>query len=94
MVQGELGDDTKYRVAGVGTIYFQLYPSNSLDFDNVLFVGGHRKNLLSVFVMEEKGYVVEFKKHVLIRLKKSSLEVAQVIGVKEGNLYRLQGKPV
>jgi hypothetical protein len=60
-VQVELGDDAKYPVAGVGTIPFQLQSGNSLDFDDVLFVPGLRKNLLSVSVMEDKGYAVEFK---------------------------------
>jgi hypothetical protein len=61
----------------------------------VLFVPGLRKNLLSVFLMEGKGFAVEFKnQHVLIKSKDSSLESAQVIRVREGNLYRLQGEPV
>jgi hypothetical protein len=60
-VQVELGDDAKYPVAGVGTIPFQLQSGNSLDFDDVLFVPGLRKNLLSVSVMEDKGFAIEFK---------------------------------
>jgi hypothetical protein len=94
-VQVELGDDAKYPVAGVGTIPFQLESGNSLDFDDVLFVPGLRKNLLSVSVMEDKGFAVEFKnQQVLIRPKESSPDTTQVIGVREGNLYRLQGEPV
>ena len=46
-VQVELGDDAKYPVAGVGTIPFQLQLGHSLDFDDVLFVPGLKKNLLS-----------------------------------------------
>ena len=45
-VQVELGDDTRYPVAGVGTIPFQLQSSNSLNIDDVLFVLGPKKNLL------------------------------------------------
>jgi hypothetical protein len=60
-----------------------------------LFVLGLRKNLLLISVMEDKGYVVEFKnQQVLIKLKESTLEVAQVIQVREGYLYRLQGEPI
>jgi hypothetical protein len=45
--------------------------------------------------MEDKGFVVEFKnQQALIKLKESSLDVAQVIGVREGNLYKLQGEPI
>ena len=62
-------------------------------FDN--FVPGLRKNLLSISIMEDKEYAIEFKnQHVLIRLKESILEVAQMIGVIEGNLDRLHGELV
>jgi hypothetical protein len=45
--------------------------------------------------MEDKDFVVEFKnQQVLIRPKDSSPVVALVIGVREGNLYRLQGEPI
>jgi hypothetical protein len=56
-----------------------------------LFVTGLRKNLLSVLVIEDKGFVVDFKnRQVLISPKKSSLDTTQVIGVRENNLYRLK----
>jgi hypothetical protein len=91
-VQVELGDDAKYPIAGVGIIPLS---GNSLDFDDVLFVPRLRKNLLSVYVMKDEGFLVEFKnQQVLIRLKESSPDTTQVIGVREGNLYRLQGELV
>jgi hypothetical protein len=72
-VHVKLGDDAKYPIARVGTIPFQLESCNSLDFDDVLFVPGLTKNLLSVSVMEDKGFVMEFKnQQVLIKLKESS----------------------
>ena len=41
--------------------------------------------------MEDKGYAIKFKnQQVLIRPKESSLGSAQVIKVREGNLYKLQ----
>jgi hypothetical protein len=89
-VHHEIGDDAKYPIAGVGTIPFQLKSSNSLDFDNVLFVPGLKKNLLSVSFMEDKGFVVEFKnQQILIMPKDSSPNIAQVTRVREGNLCRL-----
>jgi hypothetical protein len=94
-VQVELGDDAKYPVAKVGTIPFQFESGNSLDVDDVLFVPGLKKNLLSVSVMEDKGFAMEFKnQQVLIRPKDSSPNTAQVTGVREGNLDRLQGEPI
>jgi hypothetical protein len=77
-----------------------LFPSNlelgnSLDFDDVLFVPSLRKNLLLVSVMEDKGFAVEFKnQQVLIKPKEYSPDTTQVIGVREGKLYRLQGEPI
>jgi hypothetical protein len=56
-----LGDDAKYPITRVDTIPFQLESSNSLDFDDVLFVLNIRKNLLSVSIIEDKGFAVEFK---------------------------------
>jgi hypothetical protein len=51
--------------------------------------------LLSVSIMEDKGYAVEFKnRQVLIRSKESSPKATQVIKVREGNLYRLQGETI
>jgi hypothetical protein len=53
------------------------------------------KNLLLVSVMEDKRYAVEFKnQQVLLRSKESRLDTTQVIGVRECNLYKLQGKHV
>jgi hypothetical protein len=46
-------------------------------------------------MMEDKGYAVEFKnQQVLIRPKEYSPNTTQVRGVREGNLYRLQGEPI
>jgi hypothetical protein len=91
----ELGNDAKYAVKGVGTILFQLESGGSLETKDVLYVPGLRKNLLSVSAMEDKGFVVKFQKgQVLIHLEESSPDTTEVIGVREGNLYRLQGKPV
>jgi hypothetical protein len=45
--------------------------------------------------MEDKGYTLEFKnQQILIEPRESSPNIAQVIEVREGNLYRLQGEPI
>jgi hypothetical protein len=58
----ELGDDTKYAVRGQGTVHFQLESGGSFDAQEVLFVPGLKKNLLSISVMEDKGYIVTFQR--------------------------------
>jgi hypothetical protein len=94
-LQVELGDDAKYSIARVGTIPFHLKLGNFLDFDDVLFVPGLKKNLLSILDMEDNGFAIEFKnQQVLIKQKESSPNTALVIGVREGNLYKLQSKHV
>jgi hypothetical protein len=94
-VQVELDDEAKYPVARASIVPFQLESNNSLDFDDVLFVPSLKNNLLSISFMENKGFATEFKnQQVLIRPKESSPNIAQVIGVRKGNLYKLQGEPV
>jgi hypothetical protein len=61
----------------------------------VLYVPELKKNLLSVSVLEDRGFVAMFKKgKVLIRLEEASPDTTMSIGVREGELYRLQGKLV
>ena len=91
----ELGDDAKYAVKGEGIVSFQLVLGGSFDAQDVLYVPGLKKNLLSILVMEDKGFVVTFQRgHVLICPEGASLDTEVRIGVREGNLYKLQGKPV
>jgi hypothetical protein len=58
----------------------------------VLYVPGLKKNLLSISTMEDIGYVVEFLGgQVLAWLRGSSIDLAGVIDVRDGGLYRLTG---
>lgn len=91
----ELGDDVRYAVKGEGTIMFQLELGGFFEAQDVLYVPGLKKNLLSVSVMENRGFDIMFKKgQVLIHPERASPDTAVSIGVREGNLYRLRGKPV
>jgi hypothetical protein len=61
----------------------------------VLYVPRLKKNLLSVSIMEDMGFVVIFQRgQVLIHLEGASPDTVVRIGVRERNLYRLHGKPV
>jgi hypothetical protein len=80
----QLGDDAKHAVKGEGTIAFQLELGGLLDAQDVLYVLDLKNNLLSVSVMEDKGFVVNFQRgKTLIRPKKASLDTVMVIGVRE-----------
>jgi hypothetical protein len=57
----ELGDDKCYKIEGAGSIFFKLEFGPRLHVDEVLYVVGLKKNLLSVATLEDKGYWVIFK---------------------------------
>jgi hypothetical protein len=52
----ELGDNKCYNIEGVGSISFKLESGARLHVDEVLYVPGLKKNLLSVATLEDKGY--------------------------------------
>lgn len=90
--QVELGDDANYEIRGIGSVSFHLDSVDSLHFEDVLFVPGLTKNLISVGVIEEKGHRVVFiEKKALLWFKDSDLNSAITIGVKEGGLYKVPG---
>jgi len=63
-----------------------------LHIEEILYVPGLKKNLISVAVLEDKGYRVIFMdKKALLWPKNEELSSAIVIGVREGGLYKLLG---
>jgi hypothetical protein len=59
--QVELGDEKCNKIEGVAFISFRLESGARLYVDEVLYVPGLKKNLLSVATLEDKGYWVIFK---------------------------------
>jgi hypothetical protein len=54
-----------------------------------------KRNLVSIFALEDKGYKVTFSEGKLLAWHKNShMNSARVIGVQENNLYRLTVRPV
>jgi hypothetical protein len=85
-----LGDDIIVRAVGRGTVSFQRECMPPLVFRDVLYVSGLKKNLISVFSIQDRRLEVSFKgTEVLIHPKGSSVTYGRVIGTREGNLYRL-----
>ena len=63
--------------------------------EEILYVLGLKKNLLSVGVLEDKGYTVAFTNGKAIMWSSDGdMSSAIEIGVKEGNVYRLTGNPI
>jgi hypothetical protein len=61
---------------------------------DVLYVPGLKKNLISVFTIEDRGYEVLFHDgQVLLYPKGSSITLAKVIGIRHEKLYRLMFQP-
>ena len=87
--QVELGDDSTYKIEGDGSTSLQLDSSTVLHIDDVLYVPGLKKNILSIVGLEDKGYRVLFMdKKVLLCKKNENLSSAAQIGVREGGLYK------
>eukprot|EP00253_Pinus_taeda_P016392 PITA_16392 len=55
-----LGDKATYPVKGVGNITIQLNQGNIVHIQEVLYVPDLKKNCVSISVMEDKGFKVEF----------------------------------
>jgi hypothetical protein len=86
--QVELGDDKCYKIEGVGSISFKLESGAMLHVDEVLYVPGLRKKLLSVANLEDKGYWVIFKnRKTLLWAKGSHLSTTEPIGTRRGGLH-------
>ena len=55
-----MGDDRKFCVSGEGTDVFQREHGSPLSLYNVMYVPGLKKNLVSIAMLEDKGYDVVF----------------------------------
>jgi hypothetical protein len=88
----ELGDDSTYVIKGIGATSFQLDSREVLHMNDILYVPGLKKNLLSTSALEDKGFRVSFVDgRVLVWSKNSNIDSTRVIGVREGGLYKLNG---
>jgi hypothetical protein len=90
-----LGDDVRYNVRGVGTSTFQLDSDMQLKLEEVLYVPGMKRNLVSISALEDKGYKITFSEgKVLAWHKDSHINSSKVIGIRDNSLYKLTIKPV
>lgn len=82
----KLGDNNNYPVKGIGSTSLELDSSGSIHLNNILYVLGLKKNLLSISCLEDKGDRVAFVDgKVLVWGKCPSIDEAMVTGT----LYRL-----
>ena len=57
-----MGNDEKYSVSGVGTVIFQREHGARLTLTDVKYVPGLKRNLVSMVMLEDRGYDVVFSK--------------------------------
>jgi hypothetical protein len=87
-----LGDDSLVRFARICIVTFQR---NDMPPISVLYVPGLKKNLISVSTLQDRGLEVSFRgTKVFIHPKGSSLTSGQLIGVRDGKLFRLLFQPL
>ena len=90
----ELGDKKNNHVRGIGSTSLELENKGNIHLNNILFVPGLQKNLLSISCLENKGAKVVFiDGKVVVWDKNSSIENAKMIGIREGRLYGLLTPP-
>jgi hypothetical protein len=89
----ELGDDKCHKIEGLGSISFRLKSGARLHVDEVLYVPGLKKNLLSVATHEDKGYwvILKDRKALLVWVKGSHLSTAETFETRNGRLYVMSG---
>ena len=93
-VEVELGDNATYEIKGVGSASFQLN-CGGLHIEEILLVPGLKKNLISIVVLEDKGFRVTFTDgKALLCPKDKDLSSTIVIGIRERGLYKVLGHSI
>lgn len=86
----ELRNNKSYVVKGPGSTSLRLDNGAKLNLNNILYVPGLKKNLLSISCLEDKGDRIAFVDGKFLAWgKDSSIDKASVIGIREGSLYRV-----
>jgi hypothetical protein len=82
-------------IKGFGSASFQLQTGNVFHIDEILYVPGLKKNLISVAMLESKGYSIAFSKgKALMWPSNGSLSSAMTIETQESELYKITGQVV
>ena len=87
----KLGDDYQYPIKGSGESSYKLDSRKYLKMQDVLYVSGLKKNLLSISALDAKGIKVSFVDgQVLMWPRQNIIEDAIVIGEEDEGLYKLK----
>ena len=84
----KLGDDGRYNMTSIGKFTFQRKSGSPLRLKDAMFVLGLKKNLISIAVLEDRGYDMIFNKGKTF-LRHISTRKVKKIEVCVKNLYKL-----
>ena len=84
----EMGNDGRYSAIEINIVTFQREFGSPLTLNNVMYVPGLKKNLVSVVMLEDHGYDVIFSKGKAFISHISTTQV-NLIRVQVKNLYKL-----
>ena len=85
----EMGDDGWYSATGIGTITFQRDSGKPFPLKYVMHVPGLKKNLVSIAMLEDRGYDVVFSDGKAF-LRHKTTSQAKRIGIRVKNIYKLE----
>eukprot|EP00253_Pinus_taeda_P013612 PITA_13612 len=74
----EMGDDGRYSATGIGTISFERESGKPFVLKEVMHVPGLKKNLISVAMLEDKGYDVVFSEGKAFLRSKTTGETRKI----------------
>ena len=90
----KLGDDYQYPIKGSGVASYKIDSRKSLKMKDKLYFPILKKNLLSIYALDEKGMRVAFVDgQVLMWPKVNTIDDAIEIGKEDGGLYKIKGQP-
>ena len=84
-----LGDNATYPMKGTGIVTLHLIQGQVLCLQDVLYVPGLKKNLVSISAMEYKGFNVAFIDRK-VRMWKKRFKEAIAIGFRVDTLYQVE----
>ena len=91
----EIGNGSTSYIKGVGSISLQLDSGTLINIGEILYVPSLKNNVISMTVLEDKGFSVTFSEgKALVWPKGGSMSSAIVTGVREGDLYKVSGNVV
>ena len=67
-----LGDDASYTLKGFGSTSLQLESNDLLHLNDVLYVSSMKRNLFSIFALEDKGNTITFGDGNVLAWRKNS----------------------